>query len=65
MEPKTDVGGSEDVGSSVPKRKRGHPLTPAVLLVVMLPVGIWDLFGDQTNYSDDSAQLYFIWRAPS
>ena len=65
MEPKLSVRRSEDVGASVPKRKRGLPLIPATVLVVVLPVAIWHLFGDQTNYSDDSAQLYFIWRAPS
>ena len=32
-------------------------------LVVLLPVAVWHLFGDQTDYSD-SEQLYFIWRAP-
>jgi hypothetical protein len=32
-------------------------------LVVLLPLAIWHLFGDQTDYSDD-LQLYFIWRAP-
>ena len=37
---------------------------PAGVLVVVLPVAIWHLFGDQTDYSDDSLQLYFIWRAP-
>ena len=36
---------------------------PAALLVVVLPVAVWHLFGDQTDYSD-SEQLYFIWRAP-
>ena len=65
MEPKTDVGGSGDVSTSVPAGKLGHPLTPTVVLVVMQPVAIWHLFGDQTNYSDDSPQLYLVWRAPS
>lgn len=32
-------------------------------LVVLLPVAVWHLFGDQTDYSD-SVPLYFIWRAP-
>lgn len=36
---------------------------PAVLLVVLLPVAVWHLFGDQTDYSE-SDPLYFIWRAP-
>ncbi|WP_419849349.1 hypothetical protein [Candidatus Poriferisocius sp.] len=34
------------------------------MLVVVLPVAIWHLFGDQTDYSDDDLRLYFIWRAP-
>ena len=33
------------------------------MLVVLLPVAVWHLFGDQTDYSA-SEQLYFIWRAP-
>ena len=36
---------------------------PATVLVVLLPVAVWHLFGDQTNYSD-SVPLYYIWRAP-
>ena len=32
-------------------------------LVVVLPVAVWHLFGDQTDYSE-SDQLRFIWRAP-
>lgn len=36
---------------------------PAAVLVVVLPVAVWHLFGDQTDYSE-SDQLYFIWRAP-
>ncbi len=36
---------------------------PAVLLVALLPVAVWHLFGDQTDYSD-SDPLHFIWRAP-
>ena len=39
-------------------------LVPATVLVVLLPVGVWHLFGDQTDYSDDELRLYFIWRAP-
>jgi len=36
---------------------------PAVLLVVVLPVAVWHLFGDQADHSD-SSQTHFIWRAP-
>ena len=51
---------------SEPTRRRPpyRHVIPATVLVVLLPVGIWHLFGDQTDYSDDSLQLYFIWRAP-
>lgn len=46
------------------RRKPGYRhVIPAVGLVVLLPVAVWHLFGDQTDYSD-SDQLYFIWRAP-
>ena len=38
-------------------------LIPAVGLVVLLPVAVWHLFGDQTDYSE-SVPLYYIWRAP-
>ncbi|WP_419924361.1 hypothetical protein [Candidatus Poriferisocius sp.] len=41
-----------------------RPVIPAALLVVTLPVAVWHLFGDQTDYSDESLRLYFIWRAP-
>ena len=45
-------------------RKPGYRhVIPAVGLVALLPVAVWHLFGDQTDYSD-SEQLYFIWRAP-
>ncbi len=45
-------------------RRAGYRhVIPAVGLVVLLPVAVWHLFGDQTDYSD-SEQLYFIWRAP-
>ena len=46
------------------KPKYRH-LIPATLLVVTLPAAIWHLYGDQTRSSEDSSQLYFIWRAPS
>ncbi len=41
-----------------------RPVIPATVLVVTLPVAAWHLFGDQTDYSDDSLRLFFIWRAP-
>ena len=52
------------MSASAPTGKRGLPLAPATVLVVVLPVAIWDLFGDQTDYSE-SSRLYFIWRAPT
>ena len=46
------------------KRRAGYRhVIPATVLVVLLPVAVWHLFGDQTDYSD-SEPLYFIWRAP-
>ncbi len=53
---------------SPPEATRRRPpyrhLVPATVLVVLLPVAVWHLFGDQTDYSDDELQLFFIWRAP-
>ena len=46
------------------RRRPGYRhVIPAVGLVVLLPVAVWHLFGDQTDYSD-SVPLHFIWRAP-
>ena len=53
---------------SPPEATRRRPpyrhVIPATVLAVVLPVGVWHLFGDQTDYSDDDLRLYFIWRAP-
>lgn len=52
---------------SPPEATRRKPayrhVIPAAGLVVLLPVAVWHLFGDQMDYSE-SEQLYFIWRAP-
>ena len=45
------------------RRPAYRHVIPAVGLVVLLPVAVWHLFGDQTEYSE-SDQPYFIWRAP-
>ena len=64
MEPTPSRRRLVDVSTSAPTGNRGLPLTPATLLVVVLPVAIWHLFGDQTDYSE-SSRLHFIWRAPT